>query len=147
MPNPKLARKIKRTMNKTKFIYPFTLVVTVMVLLTCCGTAKISNKEKSISNYKVKFVPNEQNDYEGNIIVKVLDSEGEGIVGAKVFIYSEKKQISELTLSTTFVGVFNKQQKNLSIKATKVGYLDCETEIISMSPDNACFIELKMVKK
>lgn len=134
-------------MSKTKLFYPAALIVAAIFLLASCGTAKNSTKENSITNYTVKFVPNGQNEYEGNIIVTVLDSKGKELIGTKLFIYSENRQISELELTTTSMGVFYEKQKTLSIKATKVGYLDCETEIISMSTDKACFVELKLIKK
>lgn len=129
----------------TKAIYTFTLILTMFFLHTSCGTAKKTSAGNNVSNYTVKFVPNSQNMYEGNLIVQVLDSKGQELTGATLFLYSEGKQISELDLNTTSMGVFFKEQKNLTVKATKLGYVDSNTEVITMTPENACFLEIRLV--
>ena len=133
-------------MIKTKILYLAMVILAGTFLLTSCGAAKNSTVEKSNSNYTLKFVPNSENEYEGNLIVDVFDSKGLELKGAKVFVYSEGEKISELELSHS-KGVFYKEQNTLIIKVTKDGYFDSKTEIITMNSDKACFIDIRLSKK
>ena len=67
--------------------------------------------------------------------------------GKKIFVYSAGLQISELNLTDSSIGAFYKEQKTLSLKVVNDGYIDSQTGIITMNPEKACFVEIKLSKK
>jgi hypothetical protein len=118
-----------------------------LMTIFACGTVKETTNGKISSNYIVKQVPNSENYYEGNIIVEVFDSNNQELIGATVVILSDGEKISELVLKTTAMGVFYKEQKNISVTVSKEGYEDVKTNNIEMSSDRACFIEARLLEK
>ena len=133
-------------MKNTRLIYFATIFLSVL-LQSSCGTVKSTTEKKSSPCFEVEFVPNSQNMYEGNVIVQVFDSEGQQLNDAKVFIYSDGEEIAEMELIESSMGVFYKENKTITIKVSKPDYNDCNTELVTMSADNACFVKVRLEKK
>ncbi len=125
------------------------LLVLASVLLNFgCGTANKSTDSVYDPSYTIKFKPNSEVEYEGNLIVKLIDASGNELIGGQIQVLTEEgKLISQLTLSETSLGVFYVEERELIVIASKDNYENASTELVMMSPVDACFVNLKLRKK
>lgn len=123
------------------------MLLLVGILASSCGTVKKSATSENSTNYTIKYVPISGNYYEGNFIVEVFDSKGEALAGSKISIYTNGELTSELDLTST-TGVFYKEEiTTLTVRVTKEGFADVETELITTKSDKACFLSVQLSKK
>lgn len=132
---------------KRKADFKRTLLGIIILILSACSTSKEITNKNDIDSYSVKHIPNNEHYYEGNIIVEVFDLNNQELIGALVTILSDGKKLSELELKTTSMGVFYKEEKNITVLVSMNGYEDVKTSSITISTDKACFITVRLSEK
>ena len=133
-------------MNNCRLFLVGTIVL-CLITIGACGVCKNTVDSFKVPNYTVKFIPNNEHYYEGNIFVSVFDENGQKLTGAKVFLYSDVGLISELELATSSMGGFYKEEEKIKVNVTKHGFVDSETEFIVTKSEHGCFVEIRLYKK
>lgn len=119
------------------------IILSTLTLLSCGVLKKVNVEQQTID---IKYVANNDNYYEGNLIVKTLNVDGSSLNGTKVSVLSQGKLISELELSTS-MGVFYVQENSIQIKVEKEGFDITKIERITMYNDSACMVNVKLLEK
>ncbi len=142
-----MLKNMKNRTLKRQVVFSLTLLGIIFIMLEACGTIKEATNESCADCYTVKYIPNSENYYEGNIIVEVLDEQNRELKGALVTILSDDKKLSKLELKNTSKGVFYKEEKNITVLVSKDGFKDVKTSNIAMFDDKACLISVRLPEK
>ncbi len=119
------------------------LGVSAIFILTGC----VAQKEAAAihPSYTIDYISNSDNDFEGNLIIEIQNSNDEGLEGCQVSLSSKGKFISKMDIEDTFIGVFTTDNITFMVKTKKEGYLDVQTDKIRAKKGYACHLNIKML--
>lgn len=126
-----------------KFKILFTLFLLLLTLNNCGSTKK---KEKVVyPPFALKYVPQSESDYEGNLVVQVFDEKGQELEGAAIEIHARGNMQAGESLETSII-VFQQVLMPLKVVALKKGYKTVETNVFAIKKGEVCFVEFHLRK-